>query len=154
MAEAGELDFSNLDGMDDIDWSDVEGELQQNREMLIKEAKDAKESTPGGGDEVASSGGAAAESAIPEDIELDFLYDVPLRLSVEIGRTKMLIKELLNIDIGSIIELRKKVGAAMNVLINEKLVAKGEIIVQNEKFGLKITEILDQGERVRRLQDH
>ena len=151
MAEAGELDFSNLDGMDNIEWSDVEGELQQNREMLLKEAQEAKQ--PSDNAVSTENTGKDKESDIPSEMGVDFLLDIPLQLTVEIGRTRMLIKELLNVDIGSIIELRKKVGASMNVLINEKLVAKGEIVVQNEKFGLKITEILDQKERVRKLQD-
>jgi len=152
MAESGELDFLNLDGMDDIDWSDVEGELQQNRDMLIQEAKESK--TP---DEEAlqSSGEDSVSEALPDptELDIDFLMDVPLKLTVEIGRTKILIKDLLDIDIKSVIELRKKIGAPMNVLINDKQVAKGEIIVQNEKFGLKITQIFDEKERLQSLRD-
>jgi flagellar motor switch protein FliN len=155
MAESGELDFSNLDGMDDIDWSDVEGELQQNRDMLIQEAKDSKKPAD---DSLAAlqSSGEGSESIIlsdPADLDIDFLMDVPLRLTVEIGRTKILIKDLLNIDVKSVIELKKKIGAPMNVLINDKQVAKGEIIVQNEKFGLKITQILNEKERLQSLRD-
>ena len=129
MAESGELDFSNLDGMDDIDWSDVEGELQQNRDMLIQEAKESKKPAEGGA--LQSSGEESVSDALPDptELDIDFLMDVPLRLTVEIGRTKVLIKDLLNIDINSVIELRKKIGAPMNVLINDKQVAKGEIIV-------------------------
>ena len=150
MAKDGELDFSDLNGMDDIEWSDVEGELQQNREMLIKEAK-AKQT----GEEAVPVGGTGPKGMreTPSDMGISFLLDIPLQLTVEIGGTRMLIKDLLNVEIDSIIELRKKVGAPMNMLINEKLVAQGEIVVQNEKFGLKITEILDQKERVRRLRD-
>lgn len=146
MGEAENLDFSSLEGVDDIDWSDVEGELQRNREMLIKEAKEKRSE-----DEVDAE--AVSDEESTAEMGIDFLYDVPLKLTVEIGRTRMLIKDLLNIDINSIIELRKKIGIPMNVLINEKIVAKGEIMVQDEKFGLKILEILDQNERIKKLQE-
>ncbi len=147
MADSGELDFSSLDGMDDIDWSDVEGELQQNREMLLKEAE--------GKDE--PSGDVPVESEAPVEsgeIGLDFLMNVPLRLTVEVGRTTFLIQELLDLEIGSILELKKKIGSAMNVLINDKLVAKGEIVVQNEKFAIKLTEIIEESERLIKLQEN
>jgi flagellar motor switch protein FliN len=155
MADSGELDFSNLDGMDDIDWSDVEGELQQNRDMLIQEAKDSKKPADDSLGALQSSGEGSESITLsdPTDLDIDFLMDVPLRLTVEIGRTKILIKDLLNIDVKSVIELKKKIGAPMNVLINDKQVAKGEIIVQNEKFGLKITQILNEKERLQSLRD-
>ena len=150
MSDSGELDFSNLDGMDDIDWSDVEGELQQNREMLIKEAQDKKQ---GPADDGPAGGGVPAAAGPSPDLgEIDFLLDIPLQLTVEIGRSKLLIKDLLNVELESIIELRKKIGTPMDVLINDKQVARGEIIVQNEKFGLKITEIVAQKDRLKTLQ--
>lgn len=152
MAESGELDFSNLDGMDDIDWSDVEGELQQNREMLIKEAEDKKGGGGGMDADFAGEMTAVAESEPSGEVNIDFLLDIPLKLTVEVGRAKLMIKDLLNLDINSIVELRKKVGAPMDVRINDKLVAKGEIIVQNEKFGLKLTEILDEQDRLKSLK--
>lgn len=150
MAESGELDFSNLDGMDDIDWSDVEGELQQNREMLIKESEENQGAT--GEMDFSGEEGAVTEAETPGDVNIDFLLDIPLSLTVEVGRAKLMIKDLLNFDINSILELRKKIGAPMDVRINDKLVAKGEIIVQNEKFGLKLTEILDKQERLKSLK--
>lgn len=147
MAESGELDFSSLDGMDDIDWSDVEGELQQNRDMLIQEAESKKAV-----DEPSSE--APAESDSPAEIDINFLLNVPLKLTVEVGRTTMLISELLKVELNSIIELKKKIGSPMHVLINDKLVAKGEIVVQNEKFGIKITEIIEESERLIKLQEN
>ncbi len=150
MADSGELDFSSLDGMDDIDWSDVEGELQQNREMLLKEAEDR--------DEPSAATTAPVESAAPPvesgEIGTDFLMSVPLQLTVEVGRTTFQIQDLLDLDIGSILELKKKIGSAMNVLINDKLVAKGEIVVQNEKFAIKLTEIIEESERLIKLQEN
>jgi flagellar motor switch protein FliN/FliY len=148
MADSGELDFSSLDGMDDIDWSDVEGELQQNREMLIKEAEENKPA------EAAVAVQEAVKEELPKDVDIDFLLNVPLKMTVEVGRTSLLIKDLLNVDLGSIIELKKKVGSPLHVLINDKLVAKGEIVVQNEKFGIKLTEIIEESERLLKLQEN
>lgn len=146
---AEELDLSSLDGMDDIDWSDVEGELQKNREMILDEA----DGHQGGDDDLMESDEAPQEDTLGE-VETDFLMDIPLRLTVEVGRTKLLIKNLLALEIGSIVELRKRIGSPMNVLINDKLVAKGEIVVQNEKFGLKITEIIEESQRLLKLQEN
>ena len=144
------MDFSNLDGMDDIDWSDVEGELQKNREMLIQEAKgdQAESAAPAGG----APDVAPVQKALPTELNIDFLREIPLKLTVVIGRTKLLVKELLEIDVNSIVELKKKVGEPLDVLINDKYVAKGEIIVQNEKFGLKIVEIIDEKDRINSLR--
>lgn len=146
-----ELDFSGLDGMDDIDWSDVEAELQQNREMLRDELESNKAK-----DEGISMGGGMPEAAPApvkrDEIELDFLMDIPLQLTVEVGRSRLYIKDLLNLELESVIELKKKIGTPMHVLINDKLVAKGEIVVQNEKFGLKITEILNEADRLKKLK--
>jgi flagellar motor switch protein FliN len=147
---ADELDLSSLDGMDDIDWSDVEGELQKNREMVIEEAEANKSPDS---DDFAGDDEAVEEDSLGE-VETDFLMDIPLRLTVEVGRTKLLIKNLLALEIGSIVELKKRIGSPMNVLINDKLVAKGEIVVQNEKFGLKLTEIIEESKRLLKLQEN
>ena len=150
MAE-GEMDFSNMDGMDDIDWSDVEAELQQNRDM-IQAAAGKKSGGDAFGDlnvEEASGGG---ELAGPSEVGVDFLMQIPLQLRVEVGKATMLIKDILAINTNSIFELKKFVGEPMDIMINEKPVAKGEIIVQNEKFGIKIVEILDRKARMNSLK--
>jgi len=149
MADSGELDLSGLDGMDDIDWSDVEGELQKNKEMIIGEA----ESNPMVGMDSEDTSGATSEVPMDNEIATEFLMDIPLRLTVEVGRTTLMIKNLLELETGSIIELKKRIGAPMNVLINDKLVAKGEIVVQNEKFGIKLTEIIEESQRLLKLQE-
>lgn len=147
---AEELDLSSLDGMDDIDWSDVEGELQKNKEMLIDEA-DANKSAEM--DELIETEETEEHESLGE-VETDFLMDIPLRLTVEVGRTRLLIKNLLGLETGSIVELKKRIGSPLNVLINDKLVAKGEIVVQNEKFGLKLTEIIEESKRILKLQEY
>jgi flagellar motor switch protein FliN len=82
---------------------------------------------------------------------LDFLYDIPLEISVELGRTKMLIKDLLQLGQGSVIELNKLAGEPIEILVNQKLVARGEVVVVNEKFGVRLTDIISPADRVKQL---
>jgi flagellar motor switch protein FliN/FliY len=83
--------------------------------------------------------------------DLDFLLDIPLEISVELGRTSMLITDLLQLGQGSIIELTKLAGEPLEILINHKLIARGEAVVVNEKFGVRITDIISPTERVKQL---
>ncbi len=83
---------------------------------------------------------------------LDFLLDVSLNLSVNIGSTRMLIKELLQLGQGSIIELNKIAGEPMDVLVNDRLIARGEVVVVNDKFGIRLTDIMSPTERVEQLK--
>lgn len=76
--------------------------------------------------------------------KLKMILDVPLRVSVELGRTKMLINDLLQLGQGSVIELDKIAGEPMEILINNKLVAMGEVVVVNEKFGVRLTDVASQ----------
>jgi flagellar motor switch protein FliN/FliY len=80
--------------------------------------------------------------------DVEFLLDIPLLISVELGRTMMLIKNLLQLGQGSVIELDKIAGEPMEVLINNKLVARGEVVVVNEKFGIRLTDIISPSERL------
>lgn len=83
---------------------------------------------------------------------IDLILDVPLEITVELGRTNKTIKEILEISPGTIIELDKMSGEPMDILVNGKLVAKGEVVVIDENFGVRITEIIDSIERVKSLQ--
>ncbi len=76
--------------------------------------------------------------------KLKMILDVPLKVSVEIGRTKMLVNDLLQLGQGSVIELDKIAGEPMEILINDKLVAMGEVVVVNEKFGVRLTDVVSQ----------
>ena len=76
--------------------------------------------------------------------KLKMILDVPLKVSVELGRTKMLINDLLQLGQGSVIELDKIAGEPMEILINDKLVAMGEVVVVNEKFGVRLTDVVSQ----------
>ena len=82
---------------------------------------------------------------------LDLIMDIPLRVTVELGRAKMVVHDLLNLGQGSVIELTKLAGEPMEVLVNDKLVARGEAVVVNEKFGVRLTDIISPRERVEQL---
>ncbi|MDP2104894.1 MAG: flagellar motor switch protein FliN, partial [Desulfobulbaceae bacterium] len=80
---------------------------------------------------------------------LDFLLDIPLEVTAELGRTKMIINDMLQLTQGSVIELSKNAGETVDIYVNNKLLGKGEVIVVNDRFGVRITEIISQAERVR-----
>jgi flagellar motor switch protein FliN/FliY len=84
--------------------------------------------------------------------DIDFLLDIPLEITVELGRKKMPIKDLLQLGQGSVIELEKVAGEPMEILVNNKLVARGEVVVVNEKFGVRLTDIISPSERINQLK--
>ncbi len=83
--------------------------------------------------------------------KMEFLLDIPLEISIELGRTRMLIDQLLKLSQGSVIELSKYAGETLEILANQKVIAKGEVVVVNEKYGIRLTEIVSPMERVARL---
>lgn len=83
--------------------------------------------------------------------ELDFILDIPLDVSAELGRTRLLINELLQLGQGSVVELNKLAGEPLEIYVNGKLVARGEAVVINEKFGVRLTDIISPIERVKQL---
>lgn len=92
----------------------------------------------------AAKGGGGAQS-------IDFILDIPLEVTVELGRTAMLINDLLQLGQGSVIELNKLAGEPLEILVNRKLIARGEVVVVNEKFGVRLTDIVSPIERVKSL---
>ena len=82
---------------------------------------------------------------------LDFLLDVPLEITVELGRTKIQIGDLLKLGQGSVVELEKMTTEPVEIYVNQKLMAQGEVVVVNEKFGVRLTNIISPGERVKKL---
>lgn len=110
--------------------------------------------------EAAAGEKVAAEAAAPAPTEADatkdrnlaLILDIPLRVTVELGRTKMPVNELLNLGQGSVIELNKLAGEPMEVFVNDKLIARGEAVVVNEKFGVRLTDIISTKERVEQLK--
>lgn len=93
-----------------------------------------------------------SEASQPEQRDINFILDVPLELTVVIGRTKILIQELLQLGQGSVIALEKLAGEPMEVYINDRLIGRGEVVVVNEKFGIRLTDIISPTERVRHLR--
>lgn len=82
---------------------------------------------------------------------LDFILDIPLEISVELGRTKIPISDLLQLGQGSVIELAKMTGEPLEILVNQRLVARGEVVVINDKFGVRLTDVISPAERVKQL---
>ena len=82
---------------------------------------------------------------------LDFLMDIPLEVSVELGRSKMLMADLLRLGQGSVVGLDKTAGEPVDILVNKKLMARGEVVVVNDKFGIRLTDIISPAERVKQL---
>lgn len=88
-----------------------------------------------------------------EERQIEFLFDVELELAVVLGSTRMLIRDLLKLGTGSVVELKKLAGESLDVVINDKVIARGEAVVVNEKFGIRLTEVISPFERVRQLRD-
>ncbi|MBL0716037.1 MAG: flagellar motor switch protein FliN [Desulfosarcina sp.] len=87
-----------------------------------------------------------------QSANLGFILDIPLEVTVELGRTQMLVNDLLKLGQGSVIELSKLAGETLEIMANQKLVARGEVVVINEKYGIRVTEIISPMERVETLQ--
>ncbi|MNR18425.1 Flagellar motor switch protein FliN [compost metagenome] len=87
-----------------------------------------------------------------DDTNLNLLLDIPLKVTVELGRTNKVIKDILELSQGSIIELDKLAGEPVDILVNNKLIAKGEVVVIDENFGVRVTDIVNQWERIQKLQ--
>ncbi len=83
--------------------------------------------------------------------DIDFILDIPVQLTVELGRTKIAIKNLLQLAQGSVVELAGMAGEPMDILINGFLIAQGEVVVVNDKFGIRVTDIISPAERIRKL---
>ncbi|MEO8338975.1 MAG: flagellar motor switch protein FliN [Nitrospirota bacterium] len=91
------------------------------------------------------------KGAAPAPKNIDFILDIPMQVTVQVGSTRMVIRELLQLGQGSVIELEKLAGEPMEVLVNNKLVARGEVVVVNEKFGIRLTDVISAAERVQQL---
>ncbi|MGZ3687735.1 MAG: flagellar motor switch protein FliN [Bdellovibrionota bacterium] len=107
-----------------------------------------------------AAGGAAGGASVPAQNKagappvqsLDFILDIPLKVTVELGRAKMAIREILQMAQGSVVELAKFAGEPLEVLVNDKLIARGEVVVVNEKFGIRLTDIISPVERIEQLK--
>lgn len=126
---------------EELQWDDVQKEMEQ-----------SKTGQPPVEVSAASFQEAQKSDAPRQVMDLDFILDIPLSLTVELGRNRMLISELLQLGQGSVIELSKLAGEPMDVFINQRLIARGEVVVINEKFGIRLTDIVSPAERINKLK--
>lgn len=86
------------------------------------------------------------------DVNLDMVLDIPVTISMEIGRTRISIRNLLQLSQGSVVELDRLAGEPMDVLVNDTLIAHGEVVVVNDKFGIRLTDVISPSERIKKLR--
>ncbi|MDH5301610.1 MAG: flagellar motor switch protein FliN [Gammaproteobacteria bacterium] len=98
--------------------------------------------------EIAGQAGKSGE----EPVDLDMVLDIPVTISMEIGRTQISIRNLLKLNQGSVVELDRLAGEPLDVLVNGTLIAHGEVVVVNEKFGIRLTDVITAMERIKKLQ--
>ena len=131
----------------EISWADAMEDLERQKQMIQDQAKaQTRSAAPD------SSTSKPSLSPGPELPNLQFILDIPLLVTVELGRKRLLVHDLLQLSQGSVIELTKQIGEPFEVSINQKLIARGEIVVINDKFGVRITDIISPLERVQQLQ--
>jgi len=126
---------------EDMGWGDVEDEMKTSAEPIEKKEVSAVKF-----DEIKQ--GKVKKASL----DMDFLMDIPLTVTVELGRGRMLISELLKLGQSSVIELTKFVGEPMDVFVNNRLIAKGEVVVVDERFGVRLTDIVSHAERLDKLK--
>jgi len=94
----------------------------------------------------------SGSSEVSREVNLDVILDVPVTLSMEVGRTRIPIRNLLQLNQGSVIELDRSAGEPLDVFVNGTLVAHGEVVVVNEKFGIRLTDVISPAERIKKLK--
>ena len=135
-------DSSNHDEMDDWEAAmaeQVESEQGEGEESLVKSA-DLEELTDD------------SERGPEERRKLDAILDIPVTISMEVGRSQISIRNLLQLNQGSVVELERVAGEPLDVLVNGTLIAHGEVVVVNDKFGIRLTDVISQLERIRKLR--
>jgi len=144
LAEAGDTTDETTDEVTDEatsessgDTADVEPETEQPADVKPASLDPLEDTSAATGDD--------------NEINLDVILDVPVDISMEIGSTKMNIRNLLQLNQGSVVELDRLAGEPLNVKVNGTLIAHGEVVVVNEKFGIRLTDIISPAERVRKL---
>jgi flagellar motor switch protein FliN/FliY len=116
--------------------------MEETRERESKTEKEEKKTPMKEGDTLAR----------PKEIpNLDFILDIPLEVTVELGRAKILISDLLQLGQSSVIELTKIANEPLEIYVNQKLIARGEVVMVNEKFGIRMTDVISPAERVKQL---
>jgi len=132
--------MNNTQAVEEFDW---EKPLESETES---QATDAPEAEP-----PSDSTDAISPEKMAKPVNMELLLDIPLEITAELGRTRMIINDLLQLGQGSVIELNKLAGEPLEILVNHKLVARGEVVVVNEKFGIRLTDIISPLERIKQL---
>ena len=101
--------------------------------------------------DIADSTGDASASEVDGAPDLDVILDIPVNIAMEVGTTSIPIRDLLQLNQGSVIELDRLAGEPLDVLVNGTLIAHGEVVVVNEKFGIRMTDVISPSERIKRL---
>ena len=147
--EGGDAGGSSDDALAD-EWAKA---LASDEQTSVKKAKEQESLSSQAKDAVFKD--LSEEAKVPrgdsDRRDLDFILDIPLDVSAELGRTRLLINELLQLGQGSVVELNKLAGEPLDIYVNGKLVARGEAVVINEKFGVRLTDIISPIERVKQL---
>ncbi len=132
---------------DDADWASA---LEEQHDNEASEGTVADELSPAEFQNLTND--SAGSGAALEDVNLDVILDVPVTISMEIGRSRINIRNLLQLNQGSVVELDRLAGEPMDVLVNGTLIAHGEVVVVNDKFGIRLTDVISPAERVKRLR--
>ncbi|MES2206997.1 MAG: flagellar motor switch protein FliN [Pseudomonadota bacterium] len=149
-----------MDSNNDVQNSEDDISADDWAAALAEQASSPQDSTPVASPRFEDFGGAAASSSGPIRVggeeyssqNLELVLDVPVRLTVELGHTRIPIRNLLQLGQGSVVELNEMAGEPMRVLVNGTLIAQGEVVVVNERFGIRVTDIVTPSERIRRIQ--
>jgi flagellar motor switch protein FliN/FliY len=135
--------------MSDLSQENVDSSSTEKDQPMEQEQDDKGENTS---PELTEAGqGAEASERGGGTRDLDFILDIPLEISVELGRTRILVNDLLQLGQGSVVELTRLSEEPMDIYVNGKLFARGEVVVVNEKFGVRLTDVVSPVERVKRL---
>ena len=130
--------------------TDGNTEKQDFRDAGLKESD--KASPADGAQKSEETSTDSNSSAADSSVNMEFLLDISLDITVELGRTKMLINDMLKLGQGSVIELSKLAGESLDILANQKPIARGEVVVLNDKYGVRLTEVISTMERIERLR--
>jgi len=120
--------------------------------MSDEENKMAEEWAVALAEDEASESGAAPQADMADAPDLDVILDIPVRISMEVGSTAITIRNLLQLNQGSVIELDRLAGEPLDVLVNGTLIAHGEVVVVNDKFGIRMTDVISPSERIKKLR--
>ena len=127
-------------------------ENQADKSSLMENSPSGTQGAPQVGDESYEFGDLSDPSSDHHSANLDFILDIPLEITVQLGRTRMMIHDLLKLGQGSVIELSKPAGDTLKILANNRLIAKGDVVVLNDKYGIRLTEVISTVERLEKLK--